>query len=112
MPHGEQIAKPAELGGTNMAGHFFGFSRLQAALHGTIPVLLLGLTVSGCGKESATGPTGTTVGPTGCTLTFAGGSGGLVFSAAAVSHRVAVSVQATNQYPANPGVVPCAAYQV
>src|SRR5437667_11614484 len=106
MPQGEQIAKPAELGGTNMAGHFFGFSRLQAALHGTIPVLLLGLTVSGCGKESATVPTGTTVGPTGGTLTFAGGSVVLVFPAGAASQRATVAMQATTPNPRNPETVP------
>src|SRR5437667_12758616 len=103
MPQGEQIAKPAELGGTNMAGHFFGFSRLQAALHRTIPVLLLGLTVSGCGKESATGPTGTTVGPTGGTLTLAHSSAVLLFPARALPDRVTRTVAVTPQYPANPG---------
>ena len=87
-------------------------TRFGVALHASRgALLLLGLAASACGKDSPTGPSGTTVGPTGGTLTFAGGSVVLVFPEGAVSQRVTVSVQATTQYPANPGLVPGAVYE-
>src|SRR5437879_13792486 len=74
-------------------------TRFGVALHASRgALLLLGLAASACGKDSPTGPSGTTVGPTGGTLTFAGGSVVLVFPAGAVSQRVNVSVLATTHY--------------